>query len=40
MESTAKMQSLNPQMEELRAKYKDNPTKLNQEMGELYKKRI
>jgi YidC/Oxa1 family membrane protein insertase len=38
MESTAKMQSLNPQMEELRAKYKDNPTKLNQEMGELYKK--
>jgi YidC/Oxa1 family membrane protein insertase len=38
MDSTAKMQSLNPQMEELRAKYKDNPTKLNQEMGDLYKK--
>ena len=32
------MQALNPQMEELRARYKDNPTKLNQEMGELYKR--
>jgi YidC/Oxa1 family membrane protein insertase len=38
MQSTAKMQSLGPQMEELKAKYKDNPTKLNQEMGELYKR--
>jgi YidC/Oxa1 family membrane protein insertase len=38
MESAAKMQTLNPQMEELREKYKDNPTKLNQEMGELYKR--
>jgi YidC/Oxa1 family membrane protein insertase len=38
MESASKMQALNPQMEELRAKYKDNPTKLNQEMGELYKR--
>ncbi|NCB00866.1 MAG: membrane protein insertase YidC [Spirochaetia bacterium] len=38
MESTSKMQALNPQMEELKAKYKDNPTKLNAEMGELYKK--
>lgn len=38
LESTSKMQALNPQMEELRAKYKDNPTKLNQEMGELYKR--
>ncbi len=38
MESTSKMQALGPQMEELKAKYKDNPTKLNQEMGELYKK--
>jgi len=38
MESTSKMQALNPQMEELRARYKDNPTKLNQEMGELYKR--
>ncbi len=38
MESTARMQSLGPQMEELKAKYKDNPQKLNAEMGELYKK--
>ena len=38
MESTSKMQALNPQMEELKAKYKDNPTKLNAEMGELYKR--
>lgn len=37
MESAAKMQALGPQMEELRAKYKDNPTKLNQEMAQLYK---
>jgi len=38
MESTSKMQALNPQMEELKAKYKDNPTKLNAEMSELYKR--
>ncbi len=38
MESTSKMQALNPQMEELKVKYKDNPTKLNAEMGELYKR--
>jgi YidC/Oxa1 family membrane protein insertase len=38
MQSTSKMQALQPKMEELRAKYKDNPTKLNQEMGELYKR--
>lgn len=38
MQSTAKMQALGPQMEELKVKYKDNPTKLNQEMGELYKR--
>ncbi|MDD3822327.1 MAG: membrane protein insertase YidC [Sphaerochaetaceae bacterium] len=38
MESTSKMQALGPQMEELKARYKDNPTKLNQEMGELYKR--
>jgi YidC/Oxa1 family membrane protein insertase len=38
MESAARMQTLNPQMEELKEKYKDNPTKLNQEMSELYKK--
>lgn len=38
MESTSRMQALGPQMEELKAKHKDNPTKLNQEMGELYKR--
>ncbi|MBN2858736.1 MAG: membrane protein insertase YidC [Sphaerochaetaceae bacterium] len=38
MESTSRMQALGPQMEELKAKYKDNPQKLNAEMGELYKK--
>ncbi len=38
MESTSRMSALGPQMEELKAKYKDNPQKLNAEMGELYKK--
>ncbi len=38
MQSTSKMQALGPQMEELKTKYKDNPTKLNQEMSELYKR--
>lgn len=38
MESTARMQALNPQMEEIRARYKDNPNKMNQEIGELYKR--
>ncbi len=37
-ESTARMQSLNPKMEEIRAKYKNNPQKMNQEIGALYKK--
>ncbi|MFQ3619788.1 MAG: membrane protein insertase YidC [Spirochaetales bacterium] len=37
-ESTSKMQTLAPKMEELKRKYKDNPTKLNQEMAELYKR--
>lgn len=37
-ESTAKMQELNPQLQELRTKYSDNPQKLNQEMANLYKK--
>lgn len=37
-DSTAKMQALGPQLEELKKKYKDNPTKLNQETAELYKK--
>ncbi len=36
-ESTAKMSALNPQLEELRVKYKDNPQKLNQETADLYK---
>ncbi len=38
MESTSKMQALNPQMESLRAKYKDNPAKLNEETAALYKR--
>ncbi|HUX50707.1 MAG TPA: membrane protein insertase YidC [Spirochaetia bacterium] len=37
-QSTARMQQLTPKIEELRAKYKDNPTKMNQEMAGLYKK--
>lgn len=38
MESTAKMQALNPRLTELREKYADNPQKMNLEMAELYKK--
>ncbi len=37
-QSTAKMAALNPQIEELKVKYKDNPQKLNQETADLYKK--
>lgn len=37
-ESTSKMQTLNPQLQEIREKYKDNPQKLNQAMADLYKK--
>ena len=37
-ESTAKMQTLQPKMNELREKYKNNPQKLNQEMAAMYKK--
>ncbi|MEW5816475.1 MAG: membrane protein insertase YidC [Spirochaetota bacterium] len=37
-ESTSRMQALNPKIAELREKYKNNPTKLNQEMAALYKK--
>ncbi|MDD2751925.1 MAG: membrane protein insertase YidC [Candidatus Omnitrophica bacterium] len=37
MHSMKKMQSLQPQLEELKKKYKDNPKKLNQEIMELYK---
>jgi YidC/Oxa1 family membrane protein insertase len=38
MRSTARMQTLQPKMKELQAKYKQNPQKLNQEMAALYKK--
>lgn len=37
-ESTSKMQLLNPKIQEIREKYKNDPTKMNQAMGELYKK--
>ena len=36
--STARMQELQPKMQELQAKYKGNPQKLNQEMAEFYKR--
>lgn len=37
-ESTSKMQALTPKLNELRERYKSNPTKLNQEMAALYKR--
>jgi YidC/Oxa1 family membrane protein insertase len=37
MESMRKMQALQPMMNELREKYKDDPTKMNQGMMRLYK---
>jgi len=37
-ESTSKMQQLNPKIQELRTKYKDNPQKMNAEMAAMYKK--
>lgn len=37
-ESTSRMQALTPKINDLKAKYKDNPTKMNQEMQALYKK--
>jgi len=37
-ESTARMQELNPKIQELREKFKSNPQKMNQEMAALYKK--
>jgi YidC/Oxa1 family membrane protein insertase len=37
-ESTARMQALQPKISELREKYKNNPQKMNQEIGALYKK--
>ncbi|MDP2790154.1 MAG: membrane protein insertase YidC [Rectinemataceae bacterium] len=36
--STARMQELQPKMQELQAKYKGNPQKLNAEMAEFYKR--
>lgn len=35
--STAKMQALNPKMEEIKAKYKDNAQKMQAEIAKLYK---
>ena len=37
-ESTIRMQALSPKIKEIQTKYKDNPQKMNQEMGELYKR--
>jgi YidC/Oxa1 family membrane protein insertase len=37
-ESTAKMAALNPKMTEIRARLKDKPDKMNQEIAALYKK--
>ena len=37
-ESTSRMQALTPKINELKEKYKDNPTKMNAEMQALYKK--
>ena len=38
MDSTAKMGALGPKMEEIKAKYPDNPQKQNELMAEMYKK--
>ena len=37
-EATLRMQALSPKIKELQEKYKDNPQRMNAEMGELYKK--
>jgi YidC/Oxa1 family membrane protein insertase len=37
-EATLRMQSLSPKIKEIQEKYKDNPQKMNAEMGQLYKK--
>jgi YidC/Oxa1 family membrane protein insertase len=37
-EASIKMQALSPKIKELQEKYKENPAKLNAEMGALYKK--
>ncbi len=36
--ASARMQELQPKMQEIQAKYKSNPQKMNQEMAEFYKK--
>lgn len=36
--ASARMQELQPKMQELQAKYKNNPQKMNQELAEFYKK--
>jgi YidC/Oxa1 family membrane protein insertase len=37
-ESTLRMQTLSPKIKEIQDKYKDNPTKMNTEIADLYKK--
>ncbi|MDR1957113.1 MAG: membrane protein insertase YidC [Treponema sp.] len=37
-EATLRMQALSPKVRDIQTKYKDNPTKMNAEMAELYKK--
>jgi YidC/Oxa1 family membrane protein insertase len=37
-EATIKMQAIAPKIKEVQAKYKDNPAKMNAELGALYKK--
>jgi YidC/Oxa1 family membrane protein insertase len=37
-ESTQRMQTMAPKIKEIQEKYKDNPTKMNAEMAEFYKK--
>jgi YidC/Oxa1 family membrane protein insertase len=37
-ESTAKMSALQPKMQEIREKFKDNPNKMNAEIAQLYKR--
>ena len=39
MKLSKQMQSLQPELEKLKTKYKDNPTKLNQEMMALYREK-
>jgi YidC/Oxa1 family membrane protein insertase len=37
-DSMKKLQSVNPKLQEIRAKYKDNPKRMNEEMAALYKR--